>query len=84
MDWQVVATWGWTIISGLLGWLLREVWNAVKQQREDIGKLEVALPREYVSKADLAPLIQDVRQTLYRIENKLDQKQDKHGTAARS
>lgn len=77
IDWQSVATWGWTVVCGLLGWLMRELWSAVKQLREDLSKLEVALPRDYPSKADLQPLIRDIREALGRIEDRLDRKQDK-------
>lgn len=77
VDWQSVATWGWTVVCGLLGWLMRELWGAVKKLREDLSALEKALPTDYMSKMDFQPLIQDLRQTLTRIEDKLDRKQDK-------
>ena len=65
------------MVCGLLGWLMRELWGAVKKLREDLSALEKALPTDYMSKMDFQPLIQDLRQTLLRIEDKLDRKQDK-------
>jgi hypothetical protein len=79
MDWQVIAQWGWTIVTFIGGFLINELWSAVKSLRKDLGDLEKGLPKEYVSKADLQPLIRDVRDALARIESRLDHKQDKGG-----
>jgi hypothetical protein len=80
MDWQVIAQWGWTIVTFIGGFLINELWSAVKSLRKDLGELEKGLPKEYVSKADLQPLIRDVRDALARIESRLDHKQDKGGS----
>jgi hypothetical protein len=79
MDWQAIAQWGWTVVTFIGGFLINELWSAVKSLRKDLGELEKGLPREYVSKADLQPLIRDVRDALARIESRLDHKQDKGG-----
>jgi chaperonin cofactor prefoldin len=59
------------------GWFLREMWDAVKELRKDIGFLKVELPKEYVQKADLDKRMDHIEQMLQRIFDKLDNKVDK-------
>jgi hypothetical protein len=79
MDWQVIAQWGWTIVTFIGGFLINELWSAVKSLRKDLSELEKEIPKEYVSKVDLQPILMDVRSALARIESRLDHKQDKGG-----
>jgi len=73
-----------TIINGLLaailtgvGWAARELWSAVKRLREDLQKIEVALPTNYVRKDEFAEGIKEIKNMLERIFEKLDHKADK-------
>lgn len=73
-----------TIINGLLslvlagvGWAARELWGAVKSLREDLQKIEVALPTNYVRKDEFADGIKEIKKMLERISEKLDAKADK-------
>lgn len=73
-----------TIINGLLslvlagvGWAARELWGAVKRLREDLQKIEVALPTNYVRKDEFADGIKEIKKMLERISEKLDAKADK-------
>lgn len=59
------------------GWLARQLWQAVKQLQKDLQRLEVAIPTRYVEKVDLNTALRDIRETLVRIEDKLDKKVDK-------
>lgn len=80
MDWQIIAQWGWTVVTFIGGFLINELWSAVKSLRKDLGELEKGIPKEYVSKVDLQPILMDVRSALARIESRLDHKQDKGGS----
>lgn len=77
MDPQIVIN----ILGGILltgiGWAARELWGAVKALREDLQKIEVALPTNYVRKDEFASGIKEIKDMLERIFEKLDHKADK-------
>lgn len=73
-----------TLINGLLavllagiGWAARELWGAVKRLREDLQKIEVALPTNYVRKDEFAEGIKELKEMLGKIFDRLDNKADK-------
>ena len=61
----------------VLGWLGKTVWDAVHDLKNDVKKLEVELPTNYVRKADLDSRFDRLDIMLDRIWAKLDDKQDK-------
>lgn len=63
--------------SAILGWFAREMWSAVKELKADLAKLREEIPKNYVSKDDFSERFREVVDLLHRIENKLDNKQDK-------
>ena len=67
---------GGIIIAGI-GWAARELWAAVKSLREDLKKLEVNLPTNYVSKSDFGKTTEHIEDMFQRIYDKLDDKVDK-------
>jgi hypothetical protein len=73
-----------TVINGLLavllagiGWAARELWGAVKRLREDLQKIEVALPTNYVRKDEFADGVKEIKEMLGKIFDRLDNKADK-------
>ena len=69
------------IIGGAIltvaGWLLRELWGAVKELQRDLNKLEANMPKEYVLKVDLDQRMKHIEDMFQRIYDKLDGKVDK-------
>lgn len=65
--------------SGLLvlGWFARELWSAVKALKEELVKHKEDVSTYYVRKDDFKDFRGEILSFLQRIENKLDQKQDK-------
>jgi len=61
----------------ILGWFARELWSAVKNLKEDLVKLKSDLSDNYVRKDDFRDFKRDLFDVLRRIEDKLDNKQDK-------
>jgi len=61
----------------VLGWFARELWSAVKELKSDIAKLREDLPKTYVAKDDYRNDVNEIKQMLGKIFDKLDNKQDK-------
>jgi hypothetical protein len=70
----------WVIVA-TMGWFLRELWGAVKELREDLHRLEVDLPSNYVKREnfsdEMSKLRQDIRQDFQIAFKKIDELRDK-------
>jgi hypothetical protein len=77
MDFQTVINVGAGASLAVMGWFARELWGAVKELRTDLSRLREELARDYITKDDFKDAMREIRDALQRIENKLDQKQDK-------
>lgn len=61
----------------VLGWFARQLWDAVKELRQDLHSIEVNLPENYVKKDDLDKRMAHIEDMFQRIYDKLDSKADK-------
>jgi len=60
-----------------VGWWCREIWDSVKALKDDVKKIEVDLPTNYVRKTEIEYRLDKIDQVLERIFDKLDSKVDK-------
>lgn len=65
------------VILILVGGIVKVLWDAVKTLQRDLQKLEVALPTNYVPKAEFRHEMQEIKDMLTKISDKLDAKVDK-------
>ena len=77
VDFQNLINLGLGAVLTVAGWLMRELWGAVKELQRDLNKLEAALPKEYVLKEDLDKRMDHIESMFQRIYDKLDGKADK-------
>jgi len=77
MDTQFVINVLGGIVIGGVGWVARELWAAVKALREDVKRIEVALPTNYVQKNEFSDNLKEIKEICRQIFDKLDNKQDK-------
>ena len=77
MDWQNVINFSGAALLAAVGWWCREIWDSLKALREDIRRIEVDLPNNYVKKSDINDRLDRIDNTLERIFDKLDDKVDK-------
>lgn len=78
MDAQaVINILGGILLTGI-GWAARELWSAVKSLREDVKRIEVALPTSYVQKNEFSEGLREIKEICRQIFERLDNKQDKH------
>lgn len=77
MDYQTLINVAITCGVGLLGWLGRQLWDAVAAQRADLSKLREELPKTYITKDDFKDAVVELKNLLIAIDTKLDRKADK-------
>ena len=59
------------------GWFFRQLWDAVQNLKDDIKKIEIDLPSNYVKKSDMETQYNKIEAMLEKIFDKLDTKVDK-------
>lgn len=72
-EWQWLINLGAGSVLALVGWFAKSTRGDTKELRDDLTTFRLEVAKEYVTHADLA----DIKNTLFRIETKLDAKQDK-------
>ena len=78
MDFQTVLNICAAASVTVFGWFARELWVAVKELKEDIHKIEVELPSNYLRRDEFTDNMKEIKEMLSKISDKLDDKMDKH------
>lgn len=58
---QTIINWAFAALGGVLGWLLKIFWDAMKELRVDVKQIERDLPEVYVRKDDFREAIGEIR-----------------------
>lgn len=81
---QTIINWVMAGFGGLIGFLLKSTWDAVKDLQmadkdlsEKVASIEILVAGDYVRKSELNDLQKALFSKLDRIEEKLDKKVDK-------
>lgn len=77
MDQQSLLNVFFGLFSAVAGWFAREMWSAVKELKGDLSKLREEMPVKYVAKDDFKEGINEIKNMLSRIFDRLDNKADK-------
>ena len=64
-------------VLGCIGWFARQLWDAIQQLKNDLTKIEVDLPTQYVRKVDIESRFDKLESILEKIFDRLDRKADK-------
>lgn len=76
MDQNIINLIGGAILA-VIGWFARQLWESVNALKNDIQKIEVDLPTNYVRKVDIEARFDKLETILSKIFDKLDEKADK-------
>jgi len=77
MDHQTIFNVGMGVVLAGAGWWARVIWDSLRQLREDLHRIEVELPKSYVTKDDFTKTMRHIEDMFQRIYDKLDGKADK-------
>ena len=72
MEWQTVINFIGGAVLATLGWLARELWDAVKELRRDIHKIERDLPEVYARRDEFRDAMKEVRMEMNGRFDKLE------------
>jgi len=65
------------VVGAVGGWLFKVLWDSIKELQFDMKEIEKELHTEYVSKDDFHVALDEIKQIVQRIFDKLDGKADK-------
>jgi hypothetical protein len=85
---QTIVNWLFAGFGATFGWVLKVIWDAIKELKTDLRQIERDLPEVYVRKDDFKDSVRDLKQdmkegfskidgTLSLMFKKLDAKSDK-------
>ncbi len=77
MDPQSLINLAFGIILTGLGWFGRQLWDAVKELRTDLHKIESEIPKVYVPKEEFRHDIQELKHICNEIFRKIDDLRDR-------
>ena len=77
MDHQSIINVAAGVIMTGLGWFARQLWDAVKELREDLHRLETTLPATYLRRDEFRDGIKEIKDILNEIFRKMDDIRDR-------
>lgn len=77
IEFHAIITGILTLVTGVLGWFARELWDAVKTLQRDLTKLEVKISTDYVSYDRLKDIMHPMIEAIEDIRDTLKSKADK-------
>lgn len=84
MDFQFIINLGGAAALGVMGWFARQLWDSVKELKNDIAGIRLHVSESYVKKSEVDSFKQEMDKRFDRVEmlldrlfDRLDQKVDK-------
>lgn len=77
MELLEILKWGAYVFTGIIGWFVKVLWDAVNSLKQDVHDLEIKLTEDCVRKDDLARYLERVFNKLDRIEDYLLNQKEK-------
>ena len=69
---QTLFNWAVGVCGFLGGWVLKVIWDAIKELKTDIRQIERDLPEVYVRKDDFKEAVREIKQDMKDGFNKID------------
>jgi uncharacterized coiled-coil DUF342 family protein len=77
MDAQLIINLATGSLLAVLGWLARQLWDAVKELRDDIHKIETDLPSLYMRKDEFKEGMKEIKELFTEVFRKIDDLKDR-------
>jgi len=66
---QTLVNWVFTGFGAAIGWVLKVVWDAVRELRADMKQIERDLPEVYVRKDDFKVAMSDIKDDMRELKH---------------
>lgn len=66
---QTIINWLFIGFGAAVGWLLKVVWDAIKELKADMKQIERDLPEIYVRKDDFRGAMKDMRDDIHEVKS---------------
>ena len=74
---EEIIKWGLYVLTGIMGWFIRILWDAQKELRDDMKKIELNLSEKYTKKEDFKEAIHNMKDDFKELTVPLFKKLDK-------
>jgi hypothetical protein len=72
MDTQTLINFALGALLALIGWLARQLWEAVERLKQDLHDIEVELPSNYVKREEFSESLKEIKDLCRQIFDKVD------------
>ena len=72
MDTQTLINFVLGSLLALIGWLARQLWEAVERLKSDLHQIEVELPSNYVKREEFSESLKEIKDLCRQIFDKVD------------
>jgi surfactin synthase thioesterase subunit len=72
MEPQTLINFALGAFLALIGWLARQLWEAVERLKSDIHQLEVELPSRYVRREEFSEALKEIKDLCRQIFDKVE------------
>lgn len=76
MDLTELVRWGAYVLTGIVGFFVKVLWDAVTKLKDDLHEIEVRFTENFVRKDEVAAAFLEMKQHLVRIEDYLLKRKD--------
>ena len=77
---QELINWVFAGFGAAVGWILKVVWDALRELRQDVKQIERDLPEVYVRKDDFREAVREIRDTMKELRTDMKAGFDKVDT----
>lgn len=78
MDLQQVFNMIIAIGSAVGGWILKVIWDTLRDMKQEIRDLTVEVHQDFARRDDFKEATKEIKEMLFKISDKLDAKMDKN------
>ena len=72
MDTQTLINFALGSFLAIIGWLARQLWEAVERLKADLHQIEVDLPSRYVRREEFSEALKEIKDLCRQIFDKVD------------
>jgi ribosome recycling factor len=77
MEPQVIINLAGATLIAMMGWFARQLWDAVRELRQDLHRIEMDLPSNYMRRDDFREGMKEIKDLFGEVFKKIDDLKEK-------